>query len=158
MMSYLTRRDIGLMVAALALLLDALTKGWTLAHAADLPFSVIDGAVAWVLAWNRGMSFSLLNDAGNWGPVFLGSLAFWASVWFVHWMGESRNLFHQLGLGLIVGGAIGNLLDRIVHGAVVDFILLYQGPWAFPAFNVADSAISTGVVLLLAHALWYRAE
>ncbi|MFZ2587933.1 MAG: signal peptidase II [Alphaproteobacteria bacterium] len=155
-MMYLFNRQTGLMIAALVLLLDAITKGWVLEHRFELPFSVVDGWLAMVLAWNRGMSFSLLNDAGHWGPWVLGGIAVAASAWFVHWLGESKHILHQLGLGLIIGGAVGNLLDRIQHGAVVDFILFYHGEWAFPAFNVADSAISVGVVVLLAHALWYN--
>lgn len=155
-MNYLAMRKQGLLVALLVLVLDVASKGYILAHAASLPWKVVDGLFALVLAWNRGMSFSLLNDAGQWGPWLLGSVAVLACVWFVHWLGETRAWPHQVGLGLIIGGAVGNLLDRVQHGAVVDFLLVYYNDWYFPAFNVADSAITVGVVVLLAGSLWYN--
>jgi signal peptidase II len=113
--------------------------------------------VGFVLHWNRGMSFSLLNDVA-YGPWILGAVAVLACAWFVHWLGQeesgTRNQergwsLHQLGLGLLIGGALGNLLDRVVHGAVVDFLLV-NPKWLFPyTFNPADAAITVGVVALL---------
>ncbi|MCP5405510.1 MAG: signal peptidase II [Pseudomonadaceae bacterium] len=155
-MRYLAARWVGLLVALLVLVLDVVSKGYILAHAASLPWKVVDGFFAIVLAWNRGMSFSFLNDVGAWGPWVLGSIAVLASIWFVHWLGETRAWYHQWGLGMIIGGAVGNLLDRVQHGAVVDFLLVYYGDWTFPAFNVADSAITVGVVFLLGGGLWYK--
>lgn len=158
-MEYVMARRFGLMVAVVVWLADAFTKSLVLQNRGELPISVIDNWFALVLAWNRGMSFSLLSDASWWGPWLLGAVAVVASGVFIHWMGEKAEgrlpWLQPAGLGLIVGGAIGNLADRIQHGAVVDFLLVYHGNWAFPAFNLADSAISVGVVLLLAHGLWY---
>lgn len=149
--AYWAAREWGFAAAVVALCADWLTKAVVLDHAHMLPWPVIQDFFAWVLVWNYGMSFSFLNDPTLWwGPWLLGAVAVAAVAWFVHWLGESRRWTHQLGLGLIIGGAIGNLLDRIQHGAVVDFILVYHGTWSFPAFNLADSCITVGVILLLA--------
>ncbi len=148
MMHYLHIRQWGLMVAALTLLADVISKHIILDNRFSLPVSIIDGWFALVLAWNRGMSFSMLQDVA-WGGFFLGTVAILACAWFIHWLGEKNAWFHQVGLGLIIGGALGNLLDRIVHGAVIDFLLVYHDGWFFPAFNVADSAITVGVICLL---------
>lgn len=157
MSGYLARRQWGLMVAAVMLLADVASKGMILEHRFELPVSLVQGWLALVLAWNRGMSFSLLSGPDLWwGPCLLGGIALAVSAGIVHWLGERRDLAFQLGLGLILAGAVGNLLDRLQHGAVVDFILFYRGAWAFPAFNVADSCITVGVIVLLAESLWYK--
>lgn len=159
-MDYILARRFGLTIAVMVWLVDAFTKSLVLQNKAELPVSVVDNWLALVLAWNRGMSFSLLSDPSKWwGPWLLGAVAVVACGVFIHWLGERAGRYvwlQHMGLGLIIGGAIGNLADRVQHGAVVDFILFYHGSWAFPAFNVADSAISVGVVLLLAHGLWYN--
>jgi signal peptidase II len=145
------------MVAAVSLLADVASKGMILDHRFDLPVSLVQGWLALVLTFNRGMSFSLLNDASLWwGPWLLGGIAAAVSVALVQWMGERRDWMFQLGLGLILAGALGNLLDRLRFGQVVDFILFYRGNWAFPAFNVADSCITVGVVVLLLESLCYK--
>lgn len=158
-MDYILSRRFGLTVAVVVWLADAFVKSLVLQNRSEFPLSVVDNWFALVLAWNRGMSFSLLSDADWWGPWFLGTVAVLASAVFIHWMGEKPEgrapWLQPAGLGLIVGGAIGNLADRIQHGAVVDYLLFYHNNWAFPAFNLADSAITLGVVLLLAHGLWY---
>jgi signal peptidase II len=174
-LTYLNRRKLGLAVAAVILLADWATKAAVLEAYMAWPYQVIPGFFWLVLAFNRGVSFSFLHDVNHplvvfgqpvgpelWVPLMLGSLAVVACTWFVHWLGErpaswrhlSRSLgLHQVGLGLIIGGALGNVLDRAQHGAVVDFLLFKPFGWAgadwfFPAFNVADAAITCGVILL----------
>lgn len=153
---YLCARQRGLGIAAIAVVLDAASKTWALMaeQAGQLPMWLWPGEVGFHFAWNRGMSFSLL-DGVAWGPVLLGGVAVVACAWFVHWLGESRQWVHQAGLGLLIGGAAGNVLDRVQHGAVVDFLLL--NPWGmFPyTFNIADMAITFGVMLLLLDS-WLR--
>lgn len=147
---WLATRVNGLSVAITALVLDAATKSWALAaeQAGELPLWLIPGQIGFHFAWNRGMSFSLFNDV-SWGPYLLGAIAIAASLWFIRWLGESTSWTHQAGLGLLIGGALGNLLDRFQHGAVVDF-LLFNPMHLFPyTFNVADAAITVGVPLLL---------
>ena len=103
-----------------------------------------------VRAHNTGAAFSFLNDASGWQRWFFIGLGFAASgfiVWMLTRHGEQR-LFGW-ALALILGGAIGNVIDRLLHGYVVDFVQVHYGGWYFPAFNVADSAITVGAVLLI---------
>jgi len=103
------------------------------------------------LAHNYGAAFSFLSDAGGWQRWFFVVLASGVSVVILVWLLRlpRREWLTGLGLALILGGAIGNLVDRIRLGYVVDFIDVYYQDWHYPAFNVADSAITCGVVLLL---------
>lgn len=109
------------------------------------------------LAHNYGAAFSFLADAGGWQRTFFIVLASVVSVVLLVWL--LRLPRHEwrtaLGLSLVLGGAIGNLVDRIRLGYVVDFIDVHFSGWHYPAFNVADSAITCGVALLLLDALWF---
>jgi len=107
------------------------------------------------LAHNYGAAFSFLSDAGGWQRWFFVVLATVVSVVLLVWLLRlpRREWRTGLGLALVLGGAIGNLLDRVQLGYVVDFIDVHFGGWHYPAFNVADSAITCGVVLLLVDAL-----
>lgn len=100
---------------------------------------------------NTGAAFSLLADAGGWQNWFFSTVAVAISAVLIWWLrrvpGDQRVV--PLGLTLVLGGAIGNLIDRLLHGYVVDFVLVYYDRWSYPAFNVADSAITCGVILLL---------
>jgi signal peptidase II len=103
-----------------------------------------------VLAHNQGAAFSFLNDAGGWQRWMFSAIAVVASAWII-WLlrrhGEQK-LF-CFALAMILGGALGNLIDRIIYGYVVDFLDFYWNTNHFPAFNLADSAITCGAALLL---------
>lgn len=99
-----------------------------------------------VMAWNTGVSFSMLADSG---PMLLSGLAILVSLGLLVWLIQLSEALPALGIALVIGGAIGNVIDRFRYGAVFDFIDFYVGDWHFPAFNLADSAITIGVVLLL---------
>ena len=103
------------------------------------------------LAHNYGAAFSFLSDAGGWQRWFFIVLASGVSLVLLVWLLRlpRKEWLTALGLSLILGGAIGNLVDRIQLGYVVDFIDVYYKNWHYPAFNVADSAITCGVILLL---------
>jgi signal peptidase II len=103
-----------------------------------------------VLAHNQGAAFSFLNDAGGWQRWLFSAIAVAASVWIVYLLRQHRQekLF-CLALALVLGGALGNLIDRIAYGYVVDFLDFHWNASHFPAFNVADSAISVGAALLI---------
>ncbi len=107
-----------------------------------------------VLVYNPGAAFSFLADHSGWQRWFFIVLTSSVSVWLILLM---RRHFAEtllpLGLAMILGGAIGNLIDRVILGAVVDFLYFHVGSRGFPAFNVADSAITLGVVLMLADQL-----
>jgi signal peptidase II len=107
------------------------------------------------LAHNYGAAFSFLSDAGGWQRWFFIVLASGVSLVLLVWLLRlpRKEWRTALGLSLILGGAIGNLVDRIQLGYVVDFIDVYYESWHFPAFNVADSAITCGVIVLLLDAL-----
>ena len=108
------------------------------------------------LAHNYGAAFSFLSDAGGWQRGFFIVLASVVSVVLLVWLLRLPRQEWRTGLGLslVLGGAIGNLVDRVQLGYVVDFIDVHFGGWHYPAFNVADSAITCGVILLLVDALF----
>jgi signal peptidase II len=110
----------------------------------------------WTLAHNYGAAFSFLSDAGGWQRWLFTGLAIVVSLVLIVWLLRLPREEWRTGLalGLVIGGALGNLIDRIQLGYVVDFIDVYYRDWHWPAFNIADSAISCGVALLLIDALF----
>ena len=145
----LARRWIGLILVVIAL--DQITKlyfhsNFRLGERLNvLPF------LDWILTYNTGAAFSFLADAGGWQRWFFIALAVVVSAWCWRWLNREHDARVQLALALIIGGALGNVIDRIWLGKVIDFILVYWAPWNYyyPAFNVADSAITIGAVLML---------
>lgn len=107
------------------------------------------------LMYNEGAAFSFLSQAGGWQRWFFVAVGMVVTGILVAWLRglKSGERWQALGLSLIVGGAVGNLIDRILYGRVADFIDVYVERWHWPAFNLADSAITVGVVLLLIDAL-----
>lgn len=112
---------------------------------------VVRGWFDWTLTYNYGAAFSFLSDASGWQRWFFSALAVLISAVLAAWLGRlPRNDWRQaLPFALIIGGALGNLVDRLRFGYVVDFIDVHHSGWHFPAFNLADSAISVGAVLLV---------
>ena len=104
-----------------------------------------------VLAYNKGAAFSILSTAGGWQRWLFIGLALAICAFIIHWLRDlPRNArWTPLALSLVLGGAVGNVIDRIRLGAVVDFIDFHVGDWHWPAFNVADSAICVGAALLV---------
>lgn len=140
-----------LIVSVVVILLDWHTKA--LATDALEMYRPVE-VTSWLnmtLAHNYGAAFSFLSDAGGWQRWFFIVLASGISLMLLVWLLRlpRQEWLTALGLSMILGGAIGNLIDRIQLGYVVDFIDVYYQQWHYPAFNVADSAITSGVVLLL---------
>ncbi len=104
-----------------------------------------------LLAYNRGAAFSFLNDAGGWQRWLLTGISFAVSVFLVGWLIKLPKTQRLLGfaLALILGGAVGNLIDRMLAGYVIDFISLYFMDYRFATFNIADAAISIGAALMI---------
>ena len=102
-----------------------------------------------ILAFNSGAAFSFLGDAGGWQRYLFSGLAIAVSIGLVCFLRKPGSFALHLGLAMILGGAIGNLIDRLRIGEVVDFLLVYHGAWSWPAFNAADSAITGGAALLI---------
>jgi len=101
---------------------------------------------------NRGAAFSMLHDAGGWQRWFFIGLAVIVSIVLMMWLRKIRSseqLILAIGLSLVLGGALGNVIDRVWHSYVIDFIYFHWRDWYFPAFNIADSAISVGAGCLL---------
>jgi signal peptidase II len=149
----------GLFLAILVLLLDQVTKLAILEWVQPPPAGVsITGFLAIVLVWNRGMSFGMFNTGEPLVPWILGALAVAVAIGLVWWLAKAQRWLVIVGVSLVLGGAVGNLIDRLLYGAVVDFVLLHAGDWRFPAFNVADSAITLGVIALLWDSLFTGQE
>ncbi len=139
-----------LSLSVVVVLIDQITKLWV-GHGFGYGESkTVTDFFNLVLVYNSGAAFSFLSDAGGWQRWLLSAVAVAASVWII-WL-LSRHAHQRLfscALALILGGALGNLVDRVMYGYVVDFLDFYWGAHHFPAFNVADSAVSCGAALLL---------
>jgi len=149
-----------LIVSALVIALDQWTKWLVLQKLVPyMPHVVIPHVLNWTLAFNTGAAFSFLAGADGWQTWLFGALAVIVCIALIVWMartprGEWRT---ALPLALIVGGALGNLIDRLLRGQVTDFIQVYWHQWSWPAFNVADSAICLGAIALIVTGLFVRA-
>ncbi len=116
-------------------------------------FELVPHFAALVHSVNTGMAFGLLGESSaKWVSIFLMGIAAAVVILLVWWLlaGRAGGALTQAGLALIAGGAAGNLLDRVIHGGVTDFVELRAGSFVWPAFNVADSAVTVGAFLILA--------
>ncbi|MFA6162072.1 MAG: signal peptidase II [Methylobacter sp.] len=106
---------------------------------------------------NTGAAFSFLSEAGGWQRWFFAGLALVISVVIAVWLArlKKHETMLAVALALVLGGAVGNLIDRLVYGYVIDFLDVYYQDWHWPAFNIADSAITLGVVLMLAESFGF---
>lgn len=108
------------------------------------------------LSWNEGISFSLFNSGTDTAVALLLVVTVAITIVMTVWMWRTPRSWLQVGLGLIVGGALGNIIDRASIGAVADFLHVYWGDWHFPTFNIADTCISIGAIIVLLDALFER--
>jgi signal peptidase II len=147
-----------LLVSAAVVALDLATKAWISTAFTPGEGYDITGFLKLVLVYNRGAAFSFLADAGGWQRWFFMAVTVVISAGIVAMLRRQHgNALVAFALALVLGGALGNLWDRVTLGHVVDFVVVHAGEHAFPAFNVADSAISVGVALLIWESLWPRA-
>ena len=150
----------GLIVAAVVILLDQLSKWWVLEvvmqpipHVVEVtPFFNL------VMAWNTGVSFGTFGSSYAFMPYVLSAVALAIVVALALWLRQADRRYIALALGMVIGGAIGNVIDRFRFGAVADFLDFHVGGWHFWAFNVADSGISVGVALLVLDGLFAGRE
>lgn len=155
-MSRLAR--LGLLIALVCVVADQATKLVILGlmdpprRIEVLPFADL------VLVWNRGVSFGLFNQDSDSMRWILVAVALGISVGLLVWLMRMRRALPACALGLILGGAVGNVIDRLRFGAVVDFVYLHAGSYAWPAFNFADSTITIGVLVLLYDSLFAGRE
>ncbi len=148
-----------LALAGTIIVADFATKAWVLSTFHLHESVAVTSFFNLVLVMNPGASFSFLADAGGWQKWFFIVLALAISAWLVvlirHHAAEK---LMPAALALVLGGALGNVIDRIRFGAVVDFLDIHVASWHWPAFNVADSAISVGVILLIWQQLTHKPQ
>jgi lipoprotein signal peptidase len=146
---------LGVVAALLVLVADQASKWWVL-NMLDLPELhqvVLLPVLNLTMVWNRGVTFGLLNGLGSWGHVILAGVALAVVVALGFWLRRAENRIVAIAIGSIAGGAVGNVIDRVRFGGVVDFIHAHvDTPWgdvSWYVFNVADAAIVCGVGVLI---------
>jgi signal peptidase II len=148
-----------LALAIFVVLLDQASKAWVLENFRLMERLVVTPFFNLVLVFNAGASFSLLADAGGWQKWFFVILALGISIWLLGLLRHhARERLLPAAVSLILGGAIGNVIDRLRFDAVVDFLDFHVAGYHWPAFNVADSAITVGVALMLWHQFRFGKE
>lgn len=146
---------LGLTVAILLLLADQASKLW-LIFGTNLRLTWpwhITPFLDFTVVWNRGISYGLFQQETETGRWILTGIKLVAAVVLFFWLRRAENGLEAAGIGLIIGGAIGNAIDRIWHGAVFDFVHFHVGSFSWYVFNVADAAIVIGVVMMVASPL-----
>jgi signal peptidase II len=151
----LSHTRLGLIIALLVFVADLATKEWMLALIFDPPRRIVlTGFFNLTPVWNRGVSFGLFAGHQEWIPWILSLVAIIIAAGLFVWLRRARNPLLAVALGLVIGGALGNVIDRVRFGAVVDFLDFHISGYHWPAFNIADAAISLGVVMILYHELF----
>ncbi len=111
-----------------------------------------------VMVWNEGVSFGMMEQSSDTGRWLLIALSLIIVLWFSTWLFRTSSRVQSIGIAMVIGGALGNIIDRLRFGAVIDFIDFHIGAWHYPAFNVADSCICLGVGLLIIYALFFERQ
>lgn len=137
-------------LSALIVALDQLSKNWILANYQLGDSTPVLDFFNIVRVHNPGAAFSFLADSGGWQRWFFTAIGVFAAV-FIVWLlrAHAGQRLFSFALANILGGAVGNVIDRLQHGYVVDFLDFFYGRWHFPAFNLADSAITLGAICLI---------
>jgi len=144
-----------LWLSLLALVLDQASKLF-IDHSLQLYESIpVMPSLNITYVHNIGAAFSFLSEAGGWQRWFFAGIAFVMSIVISIWLKrlQAHENLLAAALSLVLGGAVGNLIDRLAYGYVIDFIEIYYQSWHFPVFNIADSAITLGVILMLAESI-----
>lgn len=137
-------------LAGLVAVLDQATKWFVLLEVMQPPRIIeVTGFFNLVLTYNRGVSFGLLAGGSPWQPYVLSVISLLIVLALLYWLRQQTNVMMILAVGMVSGGALGNVIDRFLHPGVVDFLDFHYAGWHWPAFNLADSAIVAGVALLL---------
>ncbi len=147
------RSPTGRLLALAVLVLDQVTKWLALASLDPYQALVVTPFLNLILVWNRGVSFGMLAAIGDYGPWLLTALAAGIGAFLIVWLYRETRPLTRIALWLVLAGAIGNAVDRIRFGAVVDFLDFHALGYHWPAFNVADSAIVIGAGLILLDSL-----
>ena len=147
---------LGLLMALTVIIIDQMSK-YLILHfvLSEYAAVIIAPFFAVVRAWNTGVSFSMFNNFGGYGVYILSGVALVIVIALLCWLKNEKNKTIQIALGFIIGGALGNVIDRIRLGAVFDFLDFYVGDYHWPAFNAADSFICIGAGLIIVHSLFF---
>ena len=150
---------VGSAAAIAVIALDQASKWWILDHLMRPPRVIeLTGYFNLVLGWNRGVSFGLFNTSSPINAWVLSAIALIIVAALAVWLGRARSPFLAVAIGLVIGGALGNVIDRLRLGAVADFLDVHAAGYHWPAFNLADSAITVGAVMLIVDSLFMGRE
>lgn len=140
----------GLLIASAVVVLDQVTKLW-IVNGVMAPPRVIEMTSFFnvVMVWNTGASFGLFSTDSPWTRYLLAAVALIIVVALCLWLRRAQSRWLAAALGIVIGGAVGNVIDRFVYGAVADFLDFHLAGYHWPAFNVADIAITVGVAMLV---------
>lgn len=141
---------VGLITSVLTIIIDQISKYLIFSHLlSDISYLKVTHYFSVVKAWNTGVSFSMFSGNGTIGSIILSVVALIIIACLLYWLKKEKSTFLQIAIGLIIGGAIGNLIDRIRFGAVFDFLDFSIFGYHWPAFNIADSAICIGAAMII---------
>jgi signal peptidase II len=141
---------VGLLVALGVTIFDQLSKSLIFGYLSETaPVVEVFPFFNLVTAWNTGVSFSMFNDLGGMGVYVLSSFSLLVAGMLIYWLKNEHKRYMQVALGMVIGGAIGNVIDRVRLGAVFDFLDVHAFGHHWPAFNVADSFICIGAFLII---------
>lgn len=149
----------GLIFAALLLVADQASKWWILEvvrlpEVRNVPIIQLGPlGLDLTMVWNRGVTFGLFSGGGAWNHLILGAVALAVAAFLLRWLWRAETPLVAIALGAVIGGAIGNVIDRFRFGAVVDFLHAWAWDFSWYVFNIADAAIVLGVLALVADAL-----
>lgn len=145
-------------LAMVLIVLDQLTKYWAnTALSLGEPVAILPH-LNFTLVYNYGAAFSFLSDVGGWQRWFFTALAVSVSVALIVWLAKlpKRWTLEVVAINLVLSGAVGNVIDRVLEGRVTDFVDFYIGSWHYATFNVADMGISVGAVMLIISEFWLK--
>lgn len=150
---------IGLTVAAVVAGLDQLSKMLVYGYLAETaPLVPVTPFFNLVSAWNTGVSFSMFNNLGGMGVYILSAFSLMVAGFLIWWLSREQGRLMQVALGMVIGGALGNVIDRLRMGAVFDFLDFYCSGYHWPAFNLADSFICIGALLIVGNGTVFNCE
>lgn len=149
-----------LLLSLMAIIADQATKLWTIAHFNTGEIWVITSFFNWTLAYNPGAAFNFLSDSSGWQLWFFISIASVVSLVVLSLLltTPSKYKWHSIALSLLLGGALGNVCDRVRLGYVVDFIQWHYQNWYWPTFNLADSFVVTAVIMWLLEEVFFKKD
>ena len=152
-------RWIGVGLAVLALIVDQVTKWWVINEMMNPPRVIpVTPFFNLVMGWNRGISFGLMNRESAFNAWVLPLVAVVIVVILSVWLWRNERTIVAIAIGLVIGGALGNVVDRLRYGAVADFLDFHAAGIHWPAFNVADTSITVGAAMLVLESLFARRE